>query len=186
MVSIDNTPGFSGEKPDIEQPGVETFQRSFPQDPGKFCTPFNILGPHNRSRPSGKPALHAPCPAARRHAKILLCPWPPMPPERIPRRGWKTHESDISNLQRGHIIIVRLTCMSCQFRTTPGYVKFRRNCGQRRRSSTNTETLGFSATPMVDMVAAAIGRLPNTQSLLDRGLSVREIVPDQTPKPKPR
>ena len=35
-----NTPGFSGKKPDIEQPGVVTFQRSFPQDPGKFCTPF--------------------------------------------------------------------------------------------------------------------------------------------------
>jgi len=36
-----NTPGFSGKKPVIEQTGVETFQRFFPQDPGKFCTPFN-------------------------------------------------------------------------------------------------------------------------------------------------
>ncbi|MCK9607491.1 MAG: hypothetical protein M0R33_13710, partial [Methylomonas sp.] len=34
------TPGFSGKKPVIELPGVETFQRSFTQDPGKFCTPF--------------------------------------------------------------------------------------------------------------------------------------------------
>jgi hypothetical protein len=40
MTSIFITPGFSGKKPIIEQPGVETFQRSFPQDPGKFCTPF--------------------------------------------------------------------------------------------------------------------------------------------------
>lgn len=36
-----NTPGFSGKKPVIEQPGVETFQRCFPQDPGKFCTLIN-------------------------------------------------------------------------------------------------------------------------------------------------
>ncbi|MBM4208731.1 MAG: hypothetical protein FJ190_12290 [Gammaproteobacteria bacterium] len=40
MTSIFITPGFSGKKPVIELPGVETFQRSFPQDPGKFCTPF--------------------------------------------------------------------------------------------------------------------------------------------------
>jgi len=40
MVSIFITPGFSGKKPLIKQPGVETFQRSFPQDPEKFCTPF--------------------------------------------------------------------------------------------------------------------------------------------------
>ncbi|MGR8931410.1 MAG: hypothetical protein ACU836_12280, partial [Gammaproteobacteria bacterium] len=40
MTSIFITPGVSGKKPVIEQPGVETFQRSFPQDPGKFCTPF--------------------------------------------------------------------------------------------------------------------------------------------------
>jgi len=39
-----NTPGFSGKKPVIEQPGVETFQRCFPQDPGKFCTLINISG----------------------------------------------------------------------------------------------------------------------------------------------
>jgi hypothetical protein len=38
-----NTPGFSSKKLDIEQPGVETFQRSFPQDSGKFCTLFNSL-----------------------------------------------------------------------------------------------------------------------------------------------
>jgi hypothetical protein len=43
MTSIFITPGFSGKKPVIEQPGVETFQRSFPQDPGKFCTPFCTL-----------------------------------------------------------------------------------------------------------------------------------------------
>jgi hypothetical protein len=42
--SIFITPGFSGKKPIIEQPGVETFQRSFPQDPGKFCTPFCSIG----------------------------------------------------------------------------------------------------------------------------------------------
>jgi hypothetical protein len=40
-MSITNTPGFSGKKPDIKQPGVETFQRSFPQEPGKFCTLFD-------------------------------------------------------------------------------------------------------------------------------------------------
>ena len=34
------TPGYSGKKPDIERPGVESFQRSLPQDPGKFFTPF--------------------------------------------------------------------------------------------------------------------------------------------------
>jgi hypothetical protein len=39
-----NTPGFSSKKLDIEQPGVETFQRSFPQDSGKFCTLFNNRG----------------------------------------------------------------------------------------------------------------------------------------------
>jgi Icc-related predicted phosphoesterase len=36
-----NTPGFSGKMPVIEQPGVETFQCCFPQDPGKFCTLIN-------------------------------------------------------------------------------------------------------------------------------------------------
>jgi hypothetical protein len=36
-----NTPGFSGKKPVIEQPGVVIFQRFFPQDPGKFCTLIN-------------------------------------------------------------------------------------------------------------------------------------------------
>jgi len=39
-----NTPEFSSKKLAIEQPGVETFQRSFPQDSGKFCTLFNTLG----------------------------------------------------------------------------------------------------------------------------------------------
>jgi ATP-dependent exoDNAse (exonuclease V) alpha subunit len=42
MTSIFITPGISGKKPVIEQPGVETFQRFFPQDPGKFCTLFSI------------------------------------------------------------------------------------------------------------------------------------------------
>jgi hypothetical protein len=41
MTSIFITPGISGKKPVIEQPGVETFQRFFPQDPGKFCTLFS-------------------------------------------------------------------------------------------------------------------------------------------------
>jgi len=36
-----NTPGFSGKKPVIEQSGVVTFQRCFPQNPGKFCTLIN-------------------------------------------------------------------------------------------------------------------------------------------------
>jgi hypothetical protein len=27
---------------------VETFQRSFPQDPGKFCTPFSTYGMQNK------------------------------------------------------------------------------------------------------------------------------------------
>jgi hypothetical protein len=42
-----NTPGFSGKKPIIEQPGVETFQRCFPQNPGKFCTLINTVVPTN-------------------------------------------------------------------------------------------------------------------------------------------
>jgi hypothetical protein len=42
MTSIFITPGISGKKPVIEQPGVETFQRFFPQDPGKFCTLFSM------------------------------------------------------------------------------------------------------------------------------------------------
>jgi hypothetical protein len=45
MTSIFITPGISGKKPVIEQPGVETFQRFFPQDPGKFCTLFSIRNP---------------------------------------------------------------------------------------------------------------------------------------------
>jgi hypothetical protein len=36
MTSIFIIPGFSGKKPGIKQ----TFQRSFPQALGKFCTPF--------------------------------------------------------------------------------------------------------------------------------------------------
>jgi hypothetical protein len=43
MTSIFIIPGFTGKKPVIKQLGVETFQRSFPQDPGKFCTPFCTL-----------------------------------------------------------------------------------------------------------------------------------------------
>jgi len=47
MTSIFITPGFSGKKPVIELPRVETFQRSFPQDPGKFCTLINIKRLYN-------------------------------------------------------------------------------------------------------------------------------------------
>jgi hypothetical protein len=47
MTSIFITPGISGKKPVIEQPGVETFQRFFPQDPGKFCTLFSKVSELN-------------------------------------------------------------------------------------------------------------------------------------------
>ncbi len=40
LTLIDNTPEFSGKKPVIKQSGAETFQRSFPQNSGKFCTLF--------------------------------------------------------------------------------------------------------------------------------------------------
>ncbi len=42
IVPFTNIPGFSDKKPVIEQPEVKTFQRSFPQNPGKFCTLFKV------------------------------------------------------------------------------------------------------------------------------------------------
>jgi len=54
MTSIFITPGFSGKKPVIELPGVETFQRFFPQDPGKFCTLINTSSVrHDAQLPAG-------------------------------------------------------------------------------------------------------------------------------------
>ncbi|STQ90180.1 Uncharacterised protein [Iodobacter fluviatilis] len=38
MMSMDNTPGFSGEIPDGYTTGVETIGRCLPRKPGKFCT----------------------------------------------------------------------------------------------------------------------------------------------------
>jgi hypothetical protein len=61
----------------------------------------------------------------------------------------------------------------------------RRKQGQRRRSSTGTETVGFPASPLAGRVAAANGRLPDAKPPPGRALSVREIVPDKNPKPKP-
>jgi hypothetical protein len=41
IISMINTPGFSDKISDFTQSGVETFQRCFPQNPGKFCTLIN-------------------------------------------------------------------------------------------------------------------------------------------------
>jgi hypothetical protein len=62
MTSIFITPGISGKKPVIEQPGVETFQRSFPQDPGKFCTLFNTR----------KDQYHLPAQAVKAANRLLI------------------------------------------------------------------------------------------------------------------